>query len=200
MLVDFTKFAGQTLVMKNHKPPKPVSTPAPVARVGHADPRRHDGHPPRSRPRSRRACPAARPTCIKPVTTRYITLNEIDPEEVDLVPEPERRPLRRRTDDGDPEGRHGGGLGLRQPDRGHPPDAHAPGDVPGDRPHPVRRRGLRGGLRRARTASPAESTRPRSPPVRWSRRRPRSAASRTRSRRTPATSPPSGPSSTCRQV
>src|SRR6266487_2037819 len=29
LLVDFGKFAGQTLVLKNHKPPKPVSTPAP---------------------------------------------------------------------------------------------------------------------------------------------------------------------------
>jgi spore coat protein A len=29
ILVDFSKFAGQTLVMKNHKPQKPVSNPAP---------------------------------------------------------------------------------------------------------------------------------------------------------------------------
>jgi spore coat protein A len=29
ILVDFSKFAGQTPVMKNHKPQKPVSNPAP---------------------------------------------------------------------------------------------------------------------------------------------------------------------------
>src|SRR5439155_599286 len=29
VLVDFARFAGQTLVMKNHKPGKPVSNPAP---------------------------------------------------------------------------------------------------------------------------------------------------------------------------
>ena len=79
VLVDFTKFAGQTLVMKNHRPPKPVSTPAPRSsrscRSGSAQRSTSPG-PPRSRP----ACPVARPTC-RPVTTRYITLNEIDPDE-----------------------------------------------------------------------------------------------------------------------
>jgi hypothetical protein len=29
VLIDFSKFAGETLVMKNHKPQKPVSNPAP---------------------------------------------------------------------------------------------------------------------------------------------------------------------------
>ena len=29
VLVDFSKFAGERLVMKNHKPQKPVSNPAP---------------------------------------------------------------------------------------------------------------------------------------------------------------------------
>jgi len=29
ILVDFSRFAGQTLVMKNHRPQKPASNPAP---------------------------------------------------------------------------------------------------------------------------------------------------------------------------
>jgi spore coat protein A, manganese oxidase len=29
VLVDFSRLSGQTLVLKNHKPPKPVATPAP---------------------------------------------------------------------------------------------------------------------------------------------------------------------------
>ena len=81
VLVDFSKFAGQTLVMKNHKPPKPVSTPAPsltqVMQIRVGTTVSQPG--PRSVPR--RACPAARPTCADPVATRYITLNEIDIDE-----------------------------------------------------------------------------------------------------------------------
>ena len=65
-------------------------------------------------PRFRRACPAARPICairsrratsrstrsIRRKSTWYLNLNGVR--------------LRRRADDGDAEGRHGGGLGLRQ--------------------------------------------------------------------------------------
>ena len=80
VLVDFTRFAGARLVMKNHRVRQPVSSPAPSLeqvmqiRVGTTV----------SRPgphRSRRPCPDARPTCSNPVTTRYITLNEIDTDE-----------------------------------------------------------------------------------------------------------------------
>jgi spore coat protein A len=80
VLVDFSKFAGGTLVMKNHKPHKPVSNPAPqleqvmqirvgttVIRVG-----------PTSIPTS---LPGRKADLPSPVKTRYITLNEVDPEE-----------------------------------------------------------------------------------------------------------------------
>jgi spore coat protein A len=82
VLVDFAAFAGQTLVVKNHKPSKPVSSPAPsleqvmqirvgttVARPG-----------PTAIPSS---LPGRRAELGGPVATRYITLNEIDPEEVE---------------------------------------------------------------------------------------------------------------------
>jgi spore coat protein A, manganese oxidase len=83
VIVDFTKFAGQTLVMKNHKPHKPVSNPAPQLpqvmqiRVGTTvtDPG------PSIIPSTLLGGRAA--NLSNPVATRYITLNEIDPEEVD---------------------------------------------------------------------------------------------------------------------
>ena len=82
VLVDFSKFTGETLVMKNHKPQKPVSTPAPQLeqvmqiRVG-----RTVSHPgPGTIPSS---LPGRKADLRDPVRTRYITLNEIDPEEVE---------------------------------------------------------------------------------------------------------------------
>jgi len=82
ILVDFSKFAGETLVMKNHKPQKPMSNPAPQleqvmqirvgTRVTHPGP----GTIPSSLPGRRASLPS-------PDVTRYITLNEIDPEEVE---------------------------------------------------------------------------------------------------------------------
>jgi spore coat protein A len=82
ILVDFSKFAGETLVMKNHKPQKPVSNPAPSLesvmqiRVGTIVRQRGPATIPSSLPGKKADLPA-------PVTTRYITLNEIDPEEID---------------------------------------------------------------------------------------------------------------------
>ncbi len=82
VLVDFSKFAGQTLVMKNHKPQKPVSNPAPQLeqlmqiRVGTTV----THHGPATIPSS---LPGRAADLDNPVTTRYITLNEIDPQEVD---------------------------------------------------------------------------------------------------------------------
>jgi len=83
VLLDFGRFAGQTIMLKNHKPPKPVSTPAPELesvmeiRVGTTISRPG----PTSIP-SR--LPGRRAYLSDPVvTTRYITLNEIDPEEVE---------------------------------------------------------------------------------------------------------------------
>jgi spore coat protein A, manganese oxidase len=78
VLVDFTKFAGQTLVVKNHKPSRPVTTPAPnlehvmQLRVGTTV--SHSG--PTSIPST--LLGGRRADLSDPVATRYITLNEID--------------------------------------------------------------------------------------------------------------------------
>jgi spore coat protein A, manganese oxidase len=80
VLVDFSRLAGQSLVMKNHNPKKPVSTPAPSLeqvmqiRVGTTVTRPG----PRSIPSS---LPGRRADLGDPVHTRYITLNEIDVDE-----------------------------------------------------------------------------------------------------------------------
>jgi spore coat protein A, manganese oxidase len=80
VIVDFTKFAGTTLTLSNHKPPQPVSNPAPQLaqtmqfRVGTTVSRRGPVAIPSSLPGR-----AARLT--NPVATRYITLNEIGAEE-----------------------------------------------------------------------------------------------------------------------
>jgi spore coat protein A len=80
VLVDFTRFAGQTLVMKNHKPRRPVSTPAPnlekVMQIRVGTTVSHPG--PSSIPAS---LPGRKAYLPDPVATRYITLNEIDPDE-----------------------------------------------------------------------------------------------------------------------
>ena len=186
VLIDFSKFKGARLPMNNHRPPKPVSNPAPPLaqvmqiRVGqerHPHVPEHDPeHPAR---RARRRSPGSGEDA------RYITLNEVAAETAALVPEPEWRALQRRgSGDRVAGGRDGGGLGLHQHDRGHPPDAHAPGHLPGGRTATVRRRRLSGGLRRSKRRSRWD----RSDPVRdradWSPTR-RNAASRTRSRLTP---------------
>jgi spore coat protein A, manganese oxidase len=82
LLVDFSKFAGQTLVMKNHKPPKPVSNPAPqleqVMQIRVGTTVSQPG--PTSIPS---LLPGRAANVVGDVAaTRFITLNEIDPEEV----------------------------------------------------------------------------------------------------------------------
>lgn len=83
VIVDFTRLAGQTLVMKNHKPQKPVSNPAPelpqVMQIRVGTTVSQPG--PTSVPLSLLGGRAA--ILNNPVVTRYITLNEIDPEEVE---------------------------------------------------------------------------------------------------------------------
>jgi spore coat protein A len=80
VLVDFSRFAGQTIVLKNHKPKAPVATPAPSLeqvmqiRVGASV-----SQPgPRAIPSS---LPGRKADLPNPVRTRYITLNEIDVDE-----------------------------------------------------------------------------------------------------------------------
>jgi spore coat protein A len=81
VLVDFSKFRGARLVMKNHKPSKPVSNPAPQLeqvmqiRVGHTVTQTGPTSIPSSLHGGRKA------DLSDPVTTRYITLNEIDADE-----------------------------------------------------------------------------------------------------------------------
>ena len=80
VLVDFSKFAGARLVMKNHKPQKPVSTPAPSLeqvmqiRVGHMVSQSGPHTIPASLPGRKADLPG-------PGRTRFITLNEIDVDE-----------------------------------------------------------------------------------------------------------------------
>ena len=80
VLVDFTRFAGDTLVIKNHKPPKPVSTPAhsleQVMQIRVGTTVSQPG--PHAIPSS---LPGRKADLSNPVATRYITLNEIDPDE-----------------------------------------------------------------------------------------------------------------------
>jgi len=82
VLVDFSKFAGQTLVIKNHKPQKPVSNPAPqlpqVMQIRVGTTVSQPG--PTSIPSSLLGGRAANlPSPVAP--TRYTTLNEIDVDE-----------------------------------------------------------------------------------------------------------------------
>jgi spore coat protein A len=78
MLVDFAKFAGGTLVVKNHRPRRPVTSPAPnleqvmQLRVGTSV-----SHPgPTSVPST--LVGGRKADLSGPDVTRYITLNEID--------------------------------------------------------------------------------------------------------------------------
>jgi spore coat protein A, manganese oxidase len=80
VLVDFSKFGGARLVVKNHRARKPVSNPAPLLeqvmqiRVGQ--------HVTQTGPTSIPAeLPGRRALLTEPVRTRYITLNEIDVDE-----------------------------------------------------------------------------------------------------------------------
>jgi spore coat protein A len=79
ILVDFSGFAGQTLVLRNRKPPAPVSTPAPTLtqvmqiRVDTTVSKPGPTTIPASLPGRKADLPA-------PVKTRYITLNEIAAE------------------------------------------------------------------------------------------------------------------------
>jgi spore coat protein A len=81
VLIDFGALAGATLLMRNNRPAKPVSTPAPsLVPVMQIRVARQVSNP----------GPASIPTTLPgraadlgaAVATRFITLNEIDPEEV----------------------------------------------------------------------------------------------------------------------
>ena len=80
ILVDFRRFAGQTLVLKNHKPKTPVVTPAPSLeqvmqiRVGTSVSQPGPSVVPASLPGRKADLPS-------PARTRYLTLNEIDVDE-----------------------------------------------------------------------------------------------------------------------
>ena len=82
VLVDFSRFAGARLMLMNHRPPRPVSNPAPqlphVMQIQVGTTVSHPG--PTSIPPS---LPGRAANLGNPVNTRFITLNEIDPEEVE---------------------------------------------------------------------------------------------------------------------
>ena len=85
VLVDFSSFAGAMLPIKNLKPPKPVSTPAPpLTQVMQVRVRHRVSQPgPSAIPRR---LPGRAANIAGPVArTRYITLNEIGAETVDWV-------------------------------------------------------------------------------------------------------------------
>ena len=79
VIVDFGRFAGSVVVMKNHRPRKPISNPAPelesVMQIRVGTTVSHAG--PASVPA---ALPGRKADLVGPVATRYITLNEIEPE------------------------------------------------------------------------------------------------------------------------
>ena len=195
LLVDFAKFAGQTLMVKNHKLHKPASTPAPQLeqvmqiRVGTTVSQPGPSTIPAS-------LPGRRADLSDPVTTRFITLNEIDPDEAtwflnlngvhfDEGPVTEAPKVGTVED----------WVYINLTPDTHPMHTHlvtfqvvgrTPFDVQAyeegnEGPH-----GVAGGIDPTPFA-----TGPMEPPTRAS------AASRTPSRPTPATSPPSAPSSSC---
>ena len=83
VLVDFSGLAGKRLVVRNHRPRKPVSNPAPslesVMQIRVGTTVSHAG--PDSIPST--LLGGRKADLNDPVATRYITLNEIDPEEVE---------------------------------------------------------------------------------------------------------------------
>src|SRR6266568_4553600 len=82
VIVDFTRFAGGRLMMMNHRPPRPVSNPAPqlpqVMQIRVGTTVTQPG--PTSVPSS---LPGRAANLGSPVATRYITLNEVAPETAD---------------------------------------------------------------------------------------------------------------------
>jgi spore coat protein A, manganese oxidase len=80
ILVDFRRFAGKTLVVKNHNPSSPVVTPAPslqqVMQIRVGTTVSQTG--PTSIPAS---LPGRKADLLNPTVTRYLTLNEIDVDE-----------------------------------------------------------------------------------------------------------------------
>jgi spore coat protein A len=82
VVADFRDFGGRSVTLKNHRPPRPVSTPAPALeqvmqiRVGSSVTRPGPASIPASLPGRRAELDA-------PAAMRFITLNEIDPGEVE---------------------------------------------------------------------------------------------------------------------
>ncbi|HEX6136780.1 MAG TPA: multicopper oxidase domain-containing protein [Casimicrobiaceae bacterium] len=82
VLVDFSRLAGAALVLRNHRPPHPVVTPAPpleqVMQIRVGTTVTQAG--PKTVPQS---LPGRKADLRDPAATRFITLNEVDPEEVE---------------------------------------------------------------------------------------------------------------------
>jgi spore coat protein A, manganese oxidase len=195
VLFDFSQILARTTHIKNSKPPSPVSNPAPPLaavmqiRVGNTTP-----------------VPPSIPTTLEggrkadlhdPVTTRYITLNEIDVDEPTWFLNLNGVHFEAPVTEAPAVGTVEDWVYVNVTGDTHPMHTHLVTFQSWAGRRSTRRRTRR--RTRARMASRAGSTRPRSRRARWSRPILTSAASRTRSRLTPASSPPSGPSSTCRR-
>ena len=82
VLVDFSRFRNARLVMMNHRPLKPVSNPA--SSLEHVMQLRVGAKVSQPGPRTiPSTLPGRRAQLGVPEVTRYITLNEVDPEEVE---------------------------------------------------------------------------------------------------------------------
>jgi spore coat protein A len=162
VICDFRRFAGQTLLMKNSKPPSSVvSTPAPslpkVMQIT-VKPTASSGAPMTvPGPGSLPANPAVTAlTGLGPpklsggtVAARMITLNEVTPNtptwRLNLNAHPYGDP---QPGNRDADVEHRRGLVLREHHPRHPPDAHPPVHVQGNGPLQLRYRRLRRGQRR----------------------------------------------------
>ena len=142
LLIDFGKMAGRTFTVGNSNPPKPVATPAPSLsqvmqiRVGTTV----------SQPGPTTIPPTllggVRANLPGPDKTRYITLNEIGAETAGWFLNLNGVRFGQAPVTENPQVGHRRGLGVRQPDRRHPPDALSPGHLPGRGAHAVQRSGL----------------------------------------------------------
>jgi spore coat protein A len=193
VIVDFRGLAGQTLLVSNNIPAAPVSTPAqPLPdvmqiRVGTKVRHRGPDKVPKKLPGRAARLPAPR-------TTRYITLNEIDPDESTWFLNLNAAHFGKA-----PESTRAGAVedwvyinltGDTHPMHMHLVNFQVVGRTPFNAEHSKRHTA-------GRTACPAGSTRHRSRPGPCSRRPAMSGGTRRRSWPTPASTRLSGPSSTC---
>ena len=199
VLVDFTKFAGRDAGDEEPQAAEAGVEPGALRSSGHADPGRDDGHAIRAPPSIPSSLPGPQGRPERPGHDALHHPQRDRPGRADLVPEPERRALRRGPATETPKvGTVEDWVYVNMTGDTHPMHMHlVTFQVIGRTPFDVEAyeeayggpNGVPGGIDPTPFA-----TGPMLPPA------PRSGASRTRSRRTPATSRPSGRSSSCRRA